>query len=46
MNRVRADILEIAFEEGGMEPKQRDWGRDEVSKCFAIREKVGGREGI
>src|SRR5436309_14197650 len=27
-------------------PKLRDWSRDESHKCFAIREKVGGREGI
>jgi hypothetical protein len=26
-----------------MEPKLRDWGKDEFGKCFAIREKVGGR---
>jgi hypothetical protein len=27
-------------------PKLRDWGRDGSGKCFAIRKKVGGREGI
>jgi len=27
-------------------PKLRDWSRDESRKCFAIREEVGGREGI
>ena len=29
-----------------LEPKRRDWGRDESGKCFAIREEIGGREGI
>ena len=28
------------------EPKRRDWDRDESCKYFAIREEVGGREGI
>ena len=27
-------------------PKLRGWGREESGKCFAIREEVGGREGI
>jgi hypothetical protein len=27
-------------------PQLRGWSRDESRKCFAIREQVGGREGI
>ena len=27
-------------------PQLRGWSKDESRKCFAIREQVGGREGI
>src|ERR1700677_4477784 len=35
-NRIRAQS----------EPDKRNWGRNESGKCFAIREKVGGRDRV
>src|SRR5690349_16306448 len=44
-NRFRADDEEtvLSCTRG---PQLRGWSKDESRKCFAIREQVGGREGI